>query len=82
MAFIQFVECETCAAKPGTPLLCQGCRTNRNTINRLLDTRVRVAAALEKVELCYRPMEGRTPPKGYGGLQDAIAELRACERRD
>jgi hypothetical protein len=32
---MEFVECDTCAAKPGTPALCAGCLANRETISRL-----------------------------------------------
>lgn len=31
----EFAECETCAAKPGSPTLCATCLHNRATINRL-----------------------------------------------
>lgn len=27
-----FVECDTCAAKPGSPTLCRGCLANRTLI--------------------------------------------------
>lgn len=47
----QFVECDTCRAKPGTPELCQGCLHNRGAISRLRATHPDVAAA-------------DTPPKG------------------
>ena len=33
----RFRECETCAAKPGSPELCVGCIINRNTIELLHD---------------------------------------------
>jgi hypothetical protein len=31
-----FKECESCAAKPGSPTLCAACLHNRTTIDRLL----------------------------------------------
>lgn len=31
----EFVECDTCRAKPGSPSLCAGCLHNRDTIHRL-----------------------------------------------
>ena len=35
----RFMECDTCRAKPGAPLLCAGCLHNRTLINNLLDQR-------------------------------------------
>lgn len=29
-----FIECDTCASKPGTPTLCRGCQHNRQIIMR------------------------------------------------
>ena len=31
----EFAECESCAAKPGSPTLCPACLHNRTTINEL-----------------------------------------------
>jgi len=39
--FGEFVECDTCRAKHGSPLLCVGCLTNRTTIR---DLKERLAA--------------------------------------
>lgn len=36
---LKFMECSTCAAKPGSPILCQGCLNNRTVIDRLLEER-------------------------------------------
>lgn len=33
----EFFECDTCAAKPGTPELCPPCYHNRSLIDRLKD---------------------------------------------
>jgi hypothetical protein len=35
MEKIEFVECDTCRAKPGSPILCGGCLKNRETISKL-----------------------------------------------
>lgn len=35
----EFVECETCRAKPGSPVLCAGCIKNRDTIFALTETK-------------------------------------------
>ena len=32
---LKFEECETCRAKPGSPVLCHGCLNNREVIGRL-----------------------------------------------
>ena len=32
---LEFVECSVCAAKPGSPDLCESCLTNRRTIEHL-----------------------------------------------
>ncbi len=34
---LEFMECDTCRALPGTPPLCQGCLHNREAIRRLLE---------------------------------------------
>jgi hypothetical protein len=34
---LEFKECDVCRAKPGSPLLCDGCLQNRETIGRLND---------------------------------------------
>jgi hypothetical protein len=34
--FHEFMECDTCRAKPGSPTLCKGCLHNRELINRLI----------------------------------------------
>ena len=46
-----FQECDTCAAKPGTPPLCQGCLRNRQVIERLLTeiTKLRRSALYNRV---------------------------------
>jgi hypothetical protein len=31
----EFMECDTCRAKPGSPILCHGCLHNRAVINKL-----------------------------------------------
>lgn len=52
-----FLECDTCAALPGTPPLCSGCLHNREVIEKLkkqvkhLDLECRVAKAIELFNL-------------------------------
>lgn len=59
-----FVECDTCRAKPGSPTLCSGCLANRATISALR------AALIEACDLYDRT--------AAGALFDVerIAELR------
>lgn len=35
LSVLDFVECPTCSAKPGSPELCRSCLINRTTIERL-----------------------------------------------
>ena len=44
-----FVECDTCRAKPGTPLLCAGCLQNRSTLGKLERHNAKLVAAFESV---------------------------------
>ena len=32
---LEFMECDTCKAKPGSPQLCNGCLHNRNAIHKM-----------------------------------------------
>lgn len=41
---LEFVECDTCRALPGTPPLCGGCLHNRAVIAQLLAGRSKVEA--------------------------------------
>lgn len=46
---MRFVECATCAAKPGSPTLCASCVANRAEISRLtteLDEKNKLITAL------------------------------------
>lgn len=38
---MDFMECDTCRAKPGTPVLCSGCLHNRAAIGNLKRARTR-----------------------------------------
>lgn len=35
---IEFMECEECSAKPGTPALCKSCLHNRGVISNLINS--------------------------------------------
>ena len=45
-----FVECESCAAKSGTPMLCRGCLFNRSRAQELRIDMDRVGLLKERVE--------------------------------
>ena len=53
----EFIECDTCKVKPGSPTLCAGCLNNRQAISALSkareEERSRIKEILEK-ELNYR----------------------------
>lgn len=51
MAEPRFQECETCAAKPGAPILCAGCLNNRTVINDLLARRRSGRVIAKKVKV-------------------------------
>ena len=42
---LKFIECDACAAKPGTPMLCAGCLQNRLVIEQLKRERDEARAA-------------------------------------
>ena len=43
---MDFVECEICSAKPGSPVLCNACYTNRKTISLLNENTAQQSAHL------------------------------------
>lgn len=47
---IEFVECPSCAAKRGSPNLCEPCYSNRASINALKDRLGREQRTREAVE--------------------------------
>ena len=71
----QFVECDICAMKPGTPSQCARCRTNRSTIERLEEALEKMT---ERVSALSKPAV--TPPCTHpeGHLFEHPA--RACIR--
>lgn len=60
-----FIECPTCAARPGTPLLCPSCVHNRNAISQLTTLRENLAkyeASLRLRSGCVMGGTNSTPP--------------------
>lgn len=54
MANLEFKECDTCAAKPGSPPLCAGCLNNRQVIYAMGETIKRQAADLGLVKSLFQ----------------------------
>lgn len=57
---LEFVECDICAAKPGMPMLCEGCLHNRAVISELtrrleMDRRTTDAAPTDPASTDERP---------------------------
>lgn len=61
----KFVECQTCAAKPGMPPLCAGCLSNRATIDRLRGA----------LEMCERHFIRNKYPKTHPARRVIAAAL-------
>ena len=53
---MKFVECDTCNAKPGSPVLCSGCLQNRSNIekinNKIKDIRGRLIKDFPELAYC------------------------------
>jgi hypothetical protein len=52
---LEFHECDTCAAKPGTPPLCDGCISNRNVITVLRECAKAAYGSLDAAEKAIEP---------------------------
>jgi hypothetical protein len=48
---IEFVECDTCRAKPGSPILCNGCLKNRQIIYKAGEY---INHLLTKIKICQK----------------------------
>lgn len=48
---MEFRECDTCRAKPGSPILCSGCLHNRAVIEDALKARDAIREALKNLEV-------------------------------
>jgi hypothetical protein len=72
---LEFWECSTCNAKPGTPTLCRGCLNNRTAISRLAAERDEALAKLKAYEnLNHVGPESEWFPTGYvAGLKAKLA---------
>lgn len=82
-----FVECETCKAKPGMPLLCPSCLNNQNAISRLhnaIDGKQGWAAEHERLrlQLVSEAHGHETMTAEVGRLQAIVDRLQKCWRLD
>jgi len=49
-----FIPCDTCRAKPGSPLLCAGCLHNRTVIDRLTpQTFLQVRQVAQRIKAAF-----------------------------
>jgi hypothetical protein len=77
---LRFRECDTCASKSGTPILCKGCLHNRAVIGRL-NTMIGRAAPPELQDACLMLLgaaylgEGLVVPVMFKTHLEAIADI-------
>jgi hypothetical protein len=90
-AIAEFRECETCAAKPGSPYLCKSCLSNRATIEKLTtvleekDKEIEAARKDGREEILKIVPEkkeqlDKNDPDNYGACY-AIAGFNDCRAR-
>ena len=79
----EFIECDTCKVKPGSPTLCAGCLNNRQAISALSKAREEERSRIkEKLnELANDPpIESNERRRGYHqALTDAINVVNSKE---
>ncbi len=74
-----FKECPSCAAKPGTPILCESCLHNRGLIHELTSTRSsRLLADGWATYLANLTRECELQNKANARKNKQIAYLREC----
>lgn len=64
-----FVECDACRAKPGSPQLCTGCLANRATITAMRAKLSKLAAWLDRLG-CQSEKQAETS-RNFSSLADA-----------
>jgi hypothetical protein len=55
----EFMECDSCRAKAGTPLLCVGCRHNRALIEDLKATIKDLTATVEQYKIANNNLRNK-----------------------
>lgn len=56
MKLPEFVECDTCRAKLGTPTLCRGCLINRDSFHKYYDLVRNLIIELEHSQNLNKPL--------------------------
>lgn len=61
------MECDTCRAKAGSPILCQGCLHNRELISNLrgLEERIELLEKRQFYQLIIQPAPANPIPPNY-----------------
>jgi hypothetical protein len=85
----EFIECDTCNAKPGSSVLCQGCLSNRIVIGqwriRCKTAQVALELLVEAVSLCTacHDVEPYCPDGDIcAAMGAARAVLKTTQRQD
>lgn len=71
MSEAEFVECDTCRVKPGSPLLCSGCLENRRTISALRA----IVSDLDKLLSAWKAVRNRRADATDEGVEEQTAGL-------
>ena len=74
---LQFVECDTCRAKPGSPVLCYACLLNRQIIDHLR-TKMETIDASNAAANVIEPVHDMISPETiYGSALGEVATVRS-----
>lgn len=74
----EFRECETCAAKPGTPILCESCLHNRSLILHQEDEIERLQVLVDKYEAAEK--DANLPSNARRSISHVDRGLRSMNR--
>lgn len=77
----EFIECDTCRAKPGSPTLCKGCLHNRGTISRLTEKEELLDSVYERLPPDQKSSPNELPIeelefKNWMGSEDRDYEIK------
>lgn len=85
MSATEFVECATCASKPGSPELCSSCQRNRAALQRLANLDKAATDARLFIEALSRPFvfdsfRGEVRPADTQEVAKLVDKLKAASR--